>query len=112
MRHLARCHDFNARFLEAARQLLGYISVLDWYDVGHVLNNGHIRADGVIEVGKFDTDGTGTHHDELLRLLFHGHGFTIANDFFSVLGQVGQFSASGAGGDNHVVGFNHLLRAV
>ena len=55
----------DERLLEGNRDL----GVLDREDVGHHLDDGHLGAEGVEEIGELDADRTGTDDDDLLGLL-------------------------------------------
>ena len=110
-RDLAGGHDVDAGLFEAPGELLAHLLVFDRHDVGHVLHNGDLRANGVVEVGEFDADGAGPDDDQLLGLLLHRHGLAVTDDLLSVLREVGKLTAAGASGDDDVVGFDHLLGA-
>ena len=76
-----------------------------------VFHNGHFRTDGIVEVGKFHPDGSRTHNDQSLGLVFQGHGLTVSNDVFSILWNRWQLAASSTGGNDDVIGTEGLLLA-
>ena len=91
--------------------MLAHIAVLNRNDAVLVLNYGHFGADGVVEVGKFHTDGAGTHNDHALGLVLQGHRLAVADDVFAVLWNGGQLSAACSGGDDDVIRAQGLLFA-
>ena len=77
--------DLDARLLEGALELLGDLLVLHGNNAVDVLHHSHLRADGVVEVGKLDADRARADDDHFLGLLLEGHRLAVANHLFTVL---------------------------
>jgi len=54
------------------------------------------------------TDGAAADDDHGCRLLGQHHGLSVADDLFAIHGQGGQLSAPPPGGDDDVLGLDHL----
>ena len=88
----------DERLLERDRDL----GVLDGKDVGHHLDDGYLRAEGIEEVGELDTDRTGTDDDDLLGLLGDGECVAAADDAGSVERKAWHLAGDDAGGDENL----------
>ena len=110
--HFAAGHHLDALLLEALLQLLAHVLVLHGHHVRQELDQGDLRADGVVEIGELAADGTAADHHHALGLLGQHHGLAVADDLLAVLLQGGQFAAACTGGDDDVLAFHDLLLAV
>src|SRR5690625_321783 len=89
-------------------ELLADILIFNRYQCLLKLYNGDLCAEGVVEVGRLNTDSTCTDHDHLLRLLVELDRLLIANHGLSVDRNIGKLPRSGSCGDDEVLRLDRL----
>jgi hypothetical protein len=105
-------HDVDAGLPVFFIELLAHLFVLVGHDARQELHDGHLGADGVVEVAELHADGPRTHDHHRGGLLFEHHGLAVADDLLVVDLQVGQFAGPAAGSQDDVLGFVDGLFAV
>ena len=90
----------------------GNLRVLDGEEVRQHLDDGHLGAEGVEEVGELHTDRSGADDHDGLGLLGKNKRFLGADDGLAVEGQTGQGAGDAAGGHEDVLGRVRLLGTV
>ena len=90
----------------------GNLRVLDGEEVRQHLDDGHLGAEGVEEVGELNPDRTGADNDDGLGLLGKDESLLGADDGLAVEGQSGQGTGDAAGGHEDILGRVRLLGTV
>jgi len=106
--HLGAGKDLDALLLKGLLEGLADLFVFVRNNARQVLYDGHLSPHGVVDVGEFHPDGSGADNHHALGLLGQHHGLAVPDDFFAVLGQVGQHAATSARGDDDVLRADHL----
>ena len=104
--------DTNALLGKGLLERYRNLGVLDRKDVRHHLDDGHLRAESIEEVGKLDADRAGPDDDDLLRLLRDGKRMAAANDAGAVERKAGHLAGDNSRGDQDLRRGEFLLRAI
>jgi len=89
--------------------LFGNFLILERNNVVQKLHEGDLCSDGVVEIGKLRSDGSGTNHNHRSGLFLQRHRLAVADDLFAVLFQGRQLTGARAGGDNDMIRFVFLF---
>ena len=104
--------DADALLDERLLERHGDLGVFDGKNVGHHLNDGHLGAEGIEEVGELDTDRASTDDDDLLGLLGDGECVAAADDTGSVERKAWHLAGDDAGGDEDLRRREGLVLAI
>ena len=100
--------DADALLDEGFFQGVADLVVLDGQDARGHFDEGHLGAEGVVNVGELDADRARADDDHFLRLLGEDHRLLGADDAIAIERQAGQAAGFAAGGDEDVLGFEKL----
>ena len=98
-RRLRAGQNLDPLFCQGSFQRLRNFSILDRQDVRQHLDQRHLRAKGIIEIGELDPDRSRADDHHALRLWLENHRFPAANHFLSVERQSRQRPRNHTGSD-------------
>src|SRR5690606_12607850 len=109
--HLHSGKDFDALLLEGALELLGHVGVFDRHEAIQQLDDGHLGAHLMIEVGELHADRAGAADHEPLRRLLLEQSLAIRDDLLPVDGQRRDLAGTSTGGNDDMLRLDRLLLA-
>src|SRR5690606_4746652 len=109
--HLRCGKDFDALLLVGALELLGHVGVFDRHEAIQQLDDGHLGAHLMIEVGELPADRAGAADHEPLRRLLLEQSLAIRDDLLPVDGQRRDLAGTSTGGNDDMLRLDRLLLA-
>ena len=110
--HFCTGKDADTLFGEGLLKGNGDLGVLNGKDVGQHLDDSHLGAEGIEEVGKLDADRTCTDDDDFLGLLCQDECMPTTDDARAVKCKAWHLTGDDAGGDEDFLGRERRLLAI